>query len=448
MERWLFDRTENWIVLLVLTALLAGTVLFGGVVQYVAEGGRRAGMIGTAATAIAGLPRDVLDVFRLFLAPSPFAAEEQRFEERAGLAFPAGSTWRDAGYLLLSRHDGDRQASVVELIDLGRGETVHAWRPDLDAAATLAGLERGGSIDRRERMIPYALEDGSLLFRGLDGRLVMLDGCSNVEWALETPRFHHSIERDADGHFWVPYRVDPPLVPDVAPEFVEHGMAQVSRAGRLLSLAPLSRPLIAGGHGHLLYAMDRHLVNPMHMNDIEPVLEDGPAWRRGDLFVSLLSRSVVLLYRPSGDEIVWLASGPWLHQHDVNVVGPAEISVFSNNTARLGHGGWEVLGANEVHLHDLASGATRSPWREALRRHDVRTATEGRGTVLANGDVFVEETDYGRALRVSADGTLRWSYVNRAGDGQVYRLAWSRYLDAEEGAPIAAAVETLSCGLL
>ena len=448
LERWLFAKTENWILLLLLTAVLAGAVLFGGVVKHTAEGGRRAGIVGTAATAIAGLPQDALDVFRLFLAPSPFTAEEQRFDDRAGLFFPVGATWRDPGYLLLSRHDGDRQVSVVELIDLSRGETVHEWRPDPDASDALANLERAGSVDRRERMIPYALDDGSLLFRGLDGHLVMLDGCSNVEWVLETPRFHHSIERDADGHFWVPYRVDPPLVPDVAPEFVEHGLARISLAGEILSLVPLSRPLIAGGHGHLLYAMDRHLVDPMHMNDIEPVLEDGPAWRRGDLFVSLLTRSVVLLYRPSSDEVVWIASGPWLHQHDVNIVGPAEVSIFSNNAARLGHGRYGVLGANEVYLHDLASGASRSPWRDALRRHEVRTATEGRGTVLANGDVFVEETDHGRALRVGADGTLRWSYVNRSGDGQVYRLAWSRYLDAEEGARVAAAVESLTCGLV
>ncbi|MCY4120992.1 MAG: hypothetical protein OXG72_08745, partial [Acidobacteria bacterium] len=265
MERWLFAKTENWILLLLLTAVLAGAVLFGGVVKHTAEGGRRAGIVGTAATAIAGLPQDVLDVFRLFLAPSPFTAEEQRFDGRTGLFLPAGSTWRDPGYLLLSRHDGDRQVSVVELIDLSRGEAVHQWRPDPDASDALANLERAGSVDRRERMIPYALDDGSLLFRGLDGHLVMLDGCSNVEWVLETPRFHHSIERDADGHFWVPYRVDPPLLPDVAPEFVEHGLARISLAGEILSLVPLSRPLIAGGHGHLLYSMDRHLVDPMHM---------------------------------------------------------------------------------------------------------------------------------------------------------------------------------------
>ena len=428
MERWIFHRTENWIVLLVLTIVLVGAVLFGGVVKTVAEGGRR-NWIGAAAIRVAEIPERVADVFDFFLGPSRWAVRgAQRFEGRSGLVFPPGAR-QDGGYLLLARYDGDRRIPLVELIDLARRESIHEWRQDLNPSAA-----------------PYPIEDGSLLLQG--GRstgLVMLDGCSRVRWALATPRFHHSIERDADGHFWVPYHVAPPLVPGAGPGFVEDGMARISRDGRVLSLVPLSRALIAGGHGHLLYAMDRHLKDPMHMNDVQPVLEDGPVWRRGDLFVSLRSRSVVLLYRPSSDEVVWIASGPWMHQHDVNVVGPHEISVFSNNAARLGHGRREVLGTSEVYLYDLASGAARSPWRDALRRHDVRTRWGGRATVLADGDVFVEETDHGRALRVGADGTLRWTYVNRSGDGLLYVLAWSRYLDADAGARLAAAVTALDC---
>ena len=65
--------------------------------------------------------------------------------------------------------------------------------------------------------------------------------------------------------------------------------------------------------------------------------------------------------------------------------------------------------------------------------------------MLADGDVFVEESYYGRALRVAADGTLRWTYVNRSDDGLLYILVWSRYLDADAGARLAAAVTALDC---
>ena len=84
MERWLFRRTENWVVLLVLTIVLISAVSFGGVVKTVAEGGRQ-DWVGTAAIRVAELPRRVADVF--WSAPVA-SVREPRFEGRSGLVFP------------------------------------------------------------------------------------------------------------------------------------------------------------------------------------------------------------------------------------------------------------------------------------------------------------------------------------------------------------------------
>ena len=443
MQRFLFSRTENWIVLLLLTAGLAGTVLFGGVVRYVAQGGIQLGAIGDAAFEVAMFPWNVHEVVRELFLQSRFATEKQRFESQSGFV-PArhDAAVQDAGYLLLARHDGDNNAPVVELVDLDQHEVLHAWRVETDTIAPLLTRDHEGEIF--DDFQPYVLPNGYLLGIGSEA-LVMLDGCSSVQWVLDRPRFHHSIERDAEGYFWVPYRVDPPQVPESGLDMIEDGLARISPSGEIASLIPLSPALVAGGYGHLLYAMEHYIGDPMHMNDIQPVLEDGPWWRRGDLFVSLLSRSVVLLYRPSTDAIVWLKAGPWMHQHDINILSEHEISVFSNNAARLGNNRREVLGANDVYIYDFDSGEVNSPWRNALRQHEVKTTVEGRATVIENGDVFVEETTQGRALQVAADGTVRWVYVNRGADGQVYRLNWSRYLDTTMGTEVARAVMPLDC---
>ena len=134
-----------------------------------------------------------------------------------------------------------------------------------------------------------------------------------------------------------------------------------------------------------------------------------------------------------------------MHQHDVNLLNDHEISVFSNNSIRFEGSVHRVLGASDVYIHDFETGETRSPWREALLHHDVRTTTQGRATVIWDNDVFVEETNRGRALRLSIDGTLQWTYVNRASDGEIYQLAWSRYLTADEGVAIAQAVTAPGC---
>ena len=49
-----------------------------------------------------------------------------------------------------------------------------------------------------------------------------------------------------------------------------------------------------------------------------------------------------------------------------------------------------------------------------------------------NGDLFVEETNYGRILYFNSDGSLRWTHVNRAKNGNVYNFGWSRILYTKE----------------
>ena len=271
-----------------------------------------------------------------------------------------------------------------------------------------------------------------------------VDACSNVEWRKNLESMvHHSIERDADGNFWMPARSGSRRLSNKKDELLKF-----SPAGDVLARISLTDALARNGYRHLLYDMHGYgdSLFQLHVNDVEPVLRDGPFWRRGDLFVSLRANSAVLLYRPATGEVVWLQQGPWLHQHDVDVVSDSEISVFSNNAAKFRDGGYRVLGgANEVYVYDFAMGEVRSPWREAMRRHDVRTVTIGGATVFDDGGLMVEENNFGRVLRLSADGALRWSYVNRASDGRVYRLGWSRYLDAEYGAEVARSVAAADC---
>ena len=316
--------------------------------------------------------------------------------------------------------------TLYELIDLSRRETVHVWHlPPLPGAVPV-----------------YPFPDGSL-FVPARWSVMRIDACSNVEWRRELESMvHHSIERDADGNFWMPARSGRRRLFNRKDELLK-----LSPAGDVLARISLTDALARNGYRHLLYGMHDYGDSyfQLHVNDVEPVLRDGPFWRRGDLFVSLRANSVVLLYRPVTGEVVWLQQGPWLHQHDVDVVGDSEISVFSNNAAITRGGGHRVLGANEVYVHDFATGEARSPWREAMRRHDVRTETMGTATVFDDGGLMVEENDYGRVLRLSADGALLWSYVNRASDGRVYRLGWSRYLDAEYGAEVARSVAAADC---
>ena len=435
LEKILLSKIPIWITVVVLTLTVVGAVMFGAIVKNAAT--HEALRIDNVH--FSGLSRVALDIAKipknlhsLLFEPHPAEAQGQRFDGQAGLDFADTAHASGGGYLLLVRHHPKPRfkspkgfVTLLELIDLSRRKTVHHWQ-----------------LERPKNDPVYLLPDGSLItrLRTEDNRrdtIIRLDACSNVEWKKRLG-IHHSLERDADGNFWAPERSDA--------WSRKPGLARFSPSGDVLTWIALDDVLARNGYRHLVDRMNREgRIDGLHVNDVEPVLRDGPFWRRGDLFVSLRNPSVVLLYRPATDEIVWLRQGPWMQQHDVDIVSDNEISVFSNNAVRTGDVPSRVLGANEVYVYDFATGEARSPWREAMRRHDVRTLTMGAATLFDDGGLMVEEQDYGRVLRLSAEGALLWSYVNRASDGRVYRLGWSRYLDAEYGAEVARSVAAAKC---
>ena len=430
LEKFLLSKVEVWLVAVILLLAAAGTVVFGALVKEAAERNVQflddGSVLGRSLLRVAQIPWDLA---QFLFAPPRTVALSQRFDGQAGLNYRWRGPLESRGrYLLLRRYlpksnyrdlilspATEGGGASLDLIDLSRQKTVYTW-----------------PLDTEDSLPFYLLADGSLVI-GTHGIVTRLDACSNVVWRKRL-FIHHSIERDADGHFWTPVRDPSSTLPGANSRLKDDSLLRFSPSGDVLSRISLSDMLVRNGYRHLLYRSRMYEWDPMHINDVQPVLRDGPFWRRGDLFVSLRTNSVVFLYRPGTDEVVWLQSGPWLHQHDVDIVSEHEISVFSNNTVATGDGDMRVLGANEVYIYDFATGEARSPWREAMRRHEVRTVTGGAATLFDDGGVMVEEFNYGRILRLSADGAVRWSYVNRASDGQVYRLRKIRWLDAEHGA--------------
>ena len=93
-------------------------------------------------------------------------------------------------------------------------------------------------------------------------------------------------------------------------------------------------------------------INPIHLNDIQPVNEDSNFWKKGDVFLSIAHQSMILLYRPSTNEIIWKGVGHTYYQHDVDILDDHRISIFNNNSKTLGDVA-TVDGNNEVVIYDF-----------------------------------------------------------------------------------------------
>ena len=90
--------------------------------------------------------------------------------------------------------------------------------------------------------------------------------------------------------------------------------------------------------------------------------------------------------------------------------------------------GTKVDGNSEVIIYNFKTNEYYSYLNDSLIKNDVRTMTQGRSEILPNGDLFVEETALGRTLYFNADGSLRWTHVNRAKNSKLYGVGWSRIL--------------------
>jgi len=450
-DRLLFRQVPVWFLVLLAILAVPCIVLFGALVRSAALGHFPYGPLNRTALAVAEAPRTVKEVAGFLLkgdAPA-LLASEQRFAGQSGFVF-TGPADPAEGFLLLSRYDGERRQSVVELHDLAARRLVHAWVPDMAALQPLlqhpSRLVDTAGMNRPERirlMNPLPMPDGGLIVQNTSP-ILRLDACGRPVWS-RPGLYHHSAQPDGAGGAWVAAHLEPQTVANVSARFVEDAVVHLSAEGEVLSQASVPRLLAEAGFGRLVWGGDVYSDDPVHLNDVEPVRQDGPWWKAGDLLLSLRNASAVALYRPSGDRIVWLRQGPWVNQHDVDVLDDHRFSVFDNHRFNgPGEFAW-VEGANAVLVHDLATGETTSPWGPALAALEVRTVSEGLADPDPTGGGMVEETTNGRLLALDAAGTLCWNYVNRAADGLVYHLNWSRLLPRGEGETLAAATAAAGC---
>lgn len=344
------------------------------------------------------------------------------------------ATFRDPGYLLVSRYAKERGQVVVELVRIDGFRVAYTWVPPVEELVRRGNVHDNvtNSPASYRAQHPLLLPDGSLVFSSGEGPLARIDRDGTVVWVVNE-HFHHSIELDRDSNLVVPVYLEPSTI-DALPWLDDDGYAVISLSGRVLSKQSVGMVMLKNDQRGLYVGVGTIKEDRLHLNDAQPVLVDQGLARAGDIAISARHLSTVFLYRPSTGAIVWLKTGPWLSQHDVNLLGDGRVSVFGNDVFVTNRGGATPHPANptsRVYVYDPSADHISRPYARTMVQAGMRSTTEGRSKVLANGDVFVEETNHDRLLRASAD-VIRWEYVNRATDRTTGALHWCRYLEPSQ----------------
>ena len=129
-----------------------------------------------------------------------------------------------------------------------------------------------------------------------------------------------------------PFEVKEELVGKNFDNYLDDGITILNDDGEVLFSKSITQILIENGHINRLFAMQKYLNDPIHLNDIQPVLYDGKFWKKGDLFISIRNISMIFLYRPETNKIIKILENEnMLNQHDVDIINENSISFFNNN---------------------------------------------------------------------------------------------------------------------
>ncbi|MEM1057660.1 MAG: arylsulfotransferase family protein [Verrucomicrobiota bacterium] len=450
LERLAFAKVEMWAVLLLALAGLVGVSLYGWLLRE-SLSDPNASWASRAAVNLADLPAKAATLWQHGLALDEQGRLVQSsprvfdFEGDTGAGFQqVDPDFEEDGLLLISAYHPEHQTALVYLLDLESGERLWEWLPDHDQIVEMTpSLKRAREAGRvpigTNRRIdfqcrhPYLLENGNILSQGgINGVLFMMNPHGEILWTLDG-QFHHTIERQADGNFLVHRSVDRPggISGTVLEglEVREDFYLVVSPDGEILDERSVLGILERGGYAGLYAGVGPWESDVLHTNDADPILADDPYVRKGDVMISCRNVSSVFLYRPSEDRIVWLQTGPWLNQHDIDYLGDGVFSIFDNHDVR--RFGRPLLPPTTLRTFDAKTGKTTNPFGDIFRREKLHTLTEGLHRILANGDAFVEITNQNEILRLSPD-QVRWRYVHRTGPGQIGALHWARYFERDE----------------
>ena len=105
------------------------------------------------------------------------------------------------------------------------------------------------------------------------------------------------------------------------------------------------------------------------------------------------------------ERIVWLTTGPWMRQHDADLLPNGHLLLFDNEGDLGAHGASRVLEIDPATGGIVWSyhGKDGEPLESIVRSSQDR---------LPNGNTLIVESDAGRVIEVTPDDRIVWEFVN------------------------------------
>jgi hypothetical protein len=326
------------------------------------------------------------------------------------------------------------------------GEVLHEWRRPFSTVWNEDAAVKWPQPDSHvyfRKAIVYPNGDLLAVYEGVGDTpygygLVKLDRNSEVIWSY-LEHAHHDVDIGPDGRIYLLTHafVDEPLegFGKIASPRLDDFLVVLSPEGEELKKISLIHAVAASEYRHLLYGVAAFAVaDPLHTNTVDLITEQAAAnfafGEAGQVLLSFRELGAIGVLDLERAALVWVTRGPWLGQHDPDILPNGNILLFDN----YGHfekpeGRSRVIEFNPETMEIVwqYTGTAEWPLESLIRASQQR---------LANGNTLITESSGGRILEVTRAGEIVWQFVNPVrGGAQNDRLpiiCWSQRLDPND----------------
>jgi len=293
------------------------------------------------------------------------------------------------------------------------------------------------------------LPDGSLVY-GYAYKwsgIKRIDTAGNVIWEQKNAVFHHSKEFDKDGNIWAStaktngmttgmYKLHKQTV-----FYHDQTITKIdAETGKILFNKSVSEILKENNlEYYLLKSPD--VIDPLHLNDVEPALKTTEYYEEGDVFMSFRHISAIIHYRPSTNKVINVIEGPFVSQHDVDFLNDHTIAVFNNNNyvRRAGKhtrkppkdtSALTIVGDfySNIVTYDFRDESYSFIGDSIFRANKIFTYTEGLFEFIDDSTYFVEEQNSGVMWVIRDNEVIYKNVLKSQHEGYHHLLNWTRII--------------------
>lgn len=298
---------------------------------------------------------------------------------------------------------------------------------------------------------PIYLPDGSLVyyFGYRWSPMRRIDASGNIIWEQDKFMFHHGMEQNADGDIWACSREGDANSAECEIEgrtvyYVDYVVAKIDiETGEILFHKSISEILKENGlRNYILKA--KNIVDALHLNDIQPAFKTTEYYEKDDLFISLRGLSCIIHYRPSTNKVIEVIEGPFVNQHDVDILEDDKLAIFNNNLYEGSFYGTGELPRNTSHVvdmgdyyasivtFDLKNREFSSIGDSIFRANKIYTKSEGLQIFIDPETYFVEEQNSGLLWIIRNNEVIYKNVFPSQHEGYHHLPNWTRIIDYDK----------------